>query len=359
MPPYKKPSRSTAADFFSTKDGSDVEEETYASDDSINAKKGVPTATDSRFAQLSDDEDDENINDDDDEDDVKGKGGALNQSAKRGHLHVFGDDEEDDDEEEDEIDSDLVQASEQKDFTELEDLVQSAPDVKGKKRKNKKLKPLTHEEVEKVNAKIKKTGLVYLSKIPPYMKPIKVRQILERFGEVNRIFLVPEDHKAYQRRVKYGGNKKKNFTEGWVEFVKKSHAKLAAETLNGNIIGGKKGNYYHDDILNIKYLHKFKWNNLTEQISYEKQVRQAKLRVEIAQATRENKNFIKNVERSKMVEGIQAKRREQKGEDATAHENSKVRREFDQRAVRTTRSDVSKPSVVSDERVSSILSKVF
>ncbi|KAK9240751.1 hypothetical protein V1525DRAFT_394872 [Lipomyces kononenkoae] len=140
------------------------------------------------------------------------------------------------------------------------------------------------------------------------MKPAKVRQILSRFGELDRVFLAPEDPKAYARRVRFGGNKKRNFVEGWVEFRDKKKAKLAASTLNGNIIGGRKGSYYYDDILNIKYLSKFKWHNLTEQIAYENQVRQAKLRAEISQATKENKAFIRNVERAKMIERIKEKR---------------------------------------------------
>lgn len=359
MAPYEKKPRSSAADFFSTKNDSGSDEDAHLSDDSEDIQKGSKQAADSRFTAFSDDEDVENgLSDEDDEEETKGKGGRS--SIKRG-LEKFGEDDDEDDEDEDdeEITESIKQDSELKDFTEIDDLAESAGVEQNRKRRSKKLKALTPDEVEKVNAKIKKTGLVYLSKIPPFMKPIKVRQILSRFGEVNRIFLVPEDPKAYQKRVKYGGNKKKMFTEGWVEFVKKSHAKLAAETLNGNIIGGKKGNYYHDDILNIKYLHKFKWNDLTEQIAYEKQVRQAKLRVEIAQATRENKAFIKNVERAKMIDGIQAKRKEKNGPNATADEEVKVRREFDQRTVKTTRSDISKPSVVSDERVSNILKKVF
>lgn len=359
MPPYSKKPRSTATDFFSTNDGSGSEEEENFSELSEEEQKGSKKTTDSRFtADFSDDDDEAEQNESGEEEESKGKASKGRGSAKR-TLDAFGaddeDDEDEDDEDNDEVTDALKEASETKDFTEIDDLDEEKPG----KRKNKKLKALTSDEAEKANAKIKKSGLVYLSKIPPFMKPVKLRQILSRFGEVNRIFLVPEDHKAYQKRVKYGGNKKKMFTEGWAEFVKKSHAKLAAETLNSNIIGGKKGNYYHDDILNIKYLHKFKWNNLTEQIAYEKQVRQAKLRAEIAQATRENKAFIKNVERAKMIDGIQAKRKEKHGPNATADEEVKVRREFDQRAVRTTRSDVSKPTAVNDERVSNILKKVF
>lgn len=35
-------------------------------------------------------------------------------------------------------------------------------------------------------------GIIYLSRIPPYMKPLKVRQIFSEYGEVGRVFLQPE-----------------------------------------------------------------------------------------------------------------------------------------------------------------------
>lgn len=69
------------------------------------------------------------------------------------------------------------------------------------------------------------------------MKPMKVKQLLSYFGEIGRIFLAPEDPKAYARRVRFGGNKKRNFDEGWVEFKSKKDAKLVAETLNATTIG--------------------------------------------------------------------------------------------------------------------------
>lgn len=37
-----------------------------------------------------------------------------------------------------------------------------------------------------------KRGVVYLSRIPPHMKPLKLRHLLESFGEVLRIYLAPE-----------------------------------------------------------------------------------------------------------------------------------------------------------------------
>ena len=52
----------------------------------------------------------------------------------------------------------------------------------------------------------------------------------------------------------------------WVEFAKKGVAKRVAEMLNGQPMGGPKRSAYHYDLWNLKYLHKFKWDNLTEEI---------------------------------------------------------------------------------------------
>ena len=35
-------------------------------------------------------------------------------------------------------------------------------------------------------------GLVYLSSIPPFMKPHKVRHLLSQYGDVGRVYLQPE-----------------------------------------------------------------------------------------------------------------------------------------------------------------------
>lgn len=45
---------------------------------------------------------------------------------------------------------------------------------------------------------------------------------------------------------------------GWIEFADKKIAKQVAESLNNTPIGGKKGDFYHDDIWNLKYLKGFK-----------------------------------------------------------------------------------------------------
>lgn len=71
--------------------------------------------------------------------------------------------------------------------------------------------------------------------------------------------------RAYLRR-KYTSTKKMHFTEGWVEFKDKKVARSVAEMLNAQPIGGKKGTRWRDDVWTMKYLPKFKWRMLTEQI---------------------------------------------------------------------------------------------
>ncbi|RVD86582.1 uncharacterized protein DFL_004850 [Arthrobotrys flagrans] len=206
------------------------------------------------------------------------------------------------------------------------------------------LKRLTPAQLAVSKTTLKKTGVLYLSRIPPYMSPPQIRHLLTPFGTINRIFLSPEPPHIYQKRIKNGGNKKRQFTEGWVEFAKKKDAKWCAESLNAQQVGGKKGGWWYDDVWNLKYLSGFKWNDLTEQIANENAARQARLRAEISQATRENKTYIRNVERAKMVENMQAAAKEKRkaaGIDdgaapaATANDKDKIRRTFKQRTAVT------------------------
>lgn len=63
-----------------------------------------------------------------------------------------------------------------------------------------------------------------------------------------------------------GKNTGKNFSEGWVEFEDKKVAKQVAAMLNGNPMGGKRRSAYHYDLWCLKYLPKFKWDHLSEEI---------------------------------------------------------------------------------------------
>ena len=174
---------------------------------------------------------------------------------------------------------------------------------------NSKLKPLTKSQLAASQLRARKTGVIYLSRIPPFMRPSTLKHLLTPYGTINRLFLTPEPAASYARRLKGGGNKKRSFVDGWVEFASKKHAKICAETLNGEIIGGKKGGWYHDDIWNIKYLRGFKWSDLMEQVQGEERMREGRMRAELQKEMRERKVFLGNVEMAKKEAGMEAKRK--------------------------------------------------
>jgi ESF2/ABP1 family protein len=139
--------------------------------------------------------------------------------------------------------------------------------------KSKKRKVLRESDLADSQSAISKTGVVYLSRIPPRLTPQKIRQLLAPFGSpVLRVFLAPESTEEYTRRTKAGGSKRKRFTEGWIEFEDKRVAKRVAENLNAERIGQKKGDFLYDDLWCLKYLPKFKWHHLNEQIGMTPQV---------------------------------------------------------------------------------------
>jgi ESF2/ABP1 family protein len=217
-----------------------------------------------------------------------------------------------------------------------------------------------------------RSGVVYVSRIPPFMKPHTLKHFLSPCAPsgLGRIFLTPESQDAHKSRVRAGGNKKRNFTDGWVEFVSKKEAKTAVETLNARIIGGKKGGYYYDDVWNLKYLKGFKWRHLTEQIANENAERTARMRAEDARERREAREYLKNVEKAKMLEGMEKKRSkkaslvedvagEQYGEDETKTQHAKDRgRQLKQIEVKI-KSVGDKSGIETSDEVKRVLSKIF
>ena len=108
-------------------------------------------------------------------------------------------------------------------------------------KKKKKVRKLKLTATEDFNAKLKKRGILYLSRIPPRMGPAKVKTLLSDFGPITRIYLVEEDKTVRKKRRKMGGSGGKRYTEGWVEFESKKVAKLVGETLNMSKITNHKG----------------------------------------------------------------------------------------------------------------------
>ncbi|OCF35355.1 pre-rRNA-processing protein ESF2 [Kwoniella heveanensis BCC8398] len=170
------------------------------------------------------------------------------------------------------------------------------PSVKRKKAKSKKPTP----------------GIVYISRLPPGMTPQKVRHLMGRWGEVGKVYAQRRDapsgynpNASTQKKQKHASA---NFSEAWVEFMDKSVAKTVASMLNAQVIGGKKGDRWRDDIWTMKYLSGFRWEMLGEQVAYERQAHQARLRNEIARSKTEQGEYLKNVELARVLEKRKAKK---------------------------------------------------
>lgn len=103
-----------------------------------------------------------------------------------------------------------------------------------KSEKKKIVKP--HSKPPKKN----KTGVVYFSSLPPYLKPMSLKTLLLQrgFGPITRVFLTPSVRSTSGSGRR--NNKRKTYSDGWVEFESKKTAKIAAEALNANIVGGPK-----------------------------------------------------------------------------------------------------------------------
>lgn len=199
--------------------------------------------------------------------------------------------------------------------------------------KKNKMKEKLLEEATKANNR----GVCYLSRIPPHMDHVKLRQILSQFGEIQRIYLAPEDPSSQVHRKRAGGFRGQVFSEGWVEFTKKSIAKRVANMLNGEQIGGRKRSAFYYDLWNIKYLSKFKWDDLTEEIAYKNAVREQKLPLVLSAAKREKDFYLSKVEKSRALSAIEERmKKKQKSQQETGTDNEppvgqpKVIRQFPQ-----------------------------
>jgi len=226
----------------------------------------------------------------------------------------------------------------------------------------KGVQPLTKEELASFNAAQENTGVVYISRIPPGMRPTKVRHLMSGYGEVGRVYLQQEDAKRAYLRKKYTATKKAHYTEGWVEFKNKKVARSVAEMLNAQPIGGKKGTRWRDDVWTMKYLPKFKWNMLTEQIAHESAVHAARLRVELSQSKREQQEYLKNVELARVL-GKRAERKRLAGkeDDAESAPRKKLKAgsEIPERPATNSRKREIPPDVHRTEQLGNVLSSIF
>merc|ERR1711879_165916 len=113
-----------------------------------------------------------------------------------------------------------------------------------------------------------------------------------------------------------GRKKKKNingynsgrYKEGWIEFEDKRIAKSVAKVLNLQEIAQKKGGAWAGQFWTLKYLSKFHWDNLHEQLEHERQLRKKKIREDHRAAKEEQSIYLKSIAEAKKSRSI-AKRR--------------------------------------------------
>jgi len=171
------------------------------------------------------------------------------------------------------------------------------------------------DESKDKDTKKRKPGIVFLSTIPPGYNVSQTTTFFSQFGRVGRVFLKPDE----REKARSKDNRARNFREGWVEFLSKRVAKEVANSLNSTAVGGKKRNKAHGTLWNVKYLPRFKWTHLTEQMALEKALHQSKMRTEVSKAKREAEHFRTGVEKGKRLEKAAAGKK-RKGDVVTAAE---------------------------------------
>ncbi|KAK6267264.1 hypothetical protein QUC31_018101 [Theobroma cacao] len=215
--------------------------------------------------------------------------------------------EEEDDEQQDEgldeTDQEAAKGDEEKQEADDDeaDGLEDGNGVPNKKKKKKK------EKLLKEAAEADNRGVCYLSRIPPHMDHVKLRQLLSQYGEILRIYLTPSGHppQVKGKRTRPSKVQEQEFSEGWVEFARKGIAKRVANMLNGEQVGGRKRSSFYYDLWNIKYLSKFKWDDLTEEIAYKSAIREQKLALEISAAKRERDFYLSKVDQSHALNSIE------------------------------------------------------
>ena len=219
--------------------------------------------------------------------------------------------------------------------------------------------------------KKKKPGVIYLSRLPPYLKPQTLRHLFAIHGPITNLFLTPEPPATYHNRVHiHHGNKKRQYTDGWIEFAHKRHAKACVDALNGRTTaeglgaGGmgarKKGRWYRDDVWSLKYLKGFTWSDLMQSARGEEREREEKVRVGVQREKRERQAFLTGVQSTKVEETRRRKKRKRNeaGEHGDQGQNKALNHE--RKGFRQNQVQRKEPKALEQaDEVKRVLSKIF
>lgn len=153
--------------------------------------------------------------------------------------------------------------------------------------------------------KQKQRGIVFISRLPPLVGPQKVREILSKFGALDRIFFKKESEESYKVRKQRTGNHAGGvrYEGGWVEFLDKRHAKKAAVLLNGTPFGkAVSAKHLQGDLWCIQYLSKVLWSDLRAQHEHKTEVRNVKATRAIEESRKETSEFLEKYQEKKAKE---------------------------------------------------------
>lgn len=114
-----------------------------------------------------------------------------------------------------------------------------------------------------------------------------------------------------------------------MEFTDKNMAKMVAMSLNSQKIFSKKKGFNSDELWNMKYLSKFRWEQLGEQQVQDNRTRKDRLMVELSKAKKQKELFMDNVEQSKSMMGMM--KRKEKKMKVGANSKAITKKDFKQR----------------------------
>lgn len=170
----------------------------YDSEENVAKSKGRAvkrrrTANTQDFFGVESDND-ESADDDDDKEEEEDRAGVKGKKSKRSKASQPASDDEDEDEDEDKDGGALLDSP----------------------KTSKPVKPLSTKPLKE--SKKNKTGVVYLSSLPPYLKPFALKNMIEKrnLGPITKVFLSPRmpSNSGSTRR----SNSRQLYNDGWLEF---------------------------------------------------------------------------------------------------------------------------------------------
>lgn len=230
-------------------------------------------------------------------------------------------------------------------------------DVRGQEVNYKTKTSAASTSKPKKKKKERTPGVVYLSSLPPYLKPSALRNLLAQrgFEPITRLFLTPASkHKHNSKK-----NSRQLYTEGWIEFASKKTAKRCAEALNAQLVGGRKGGFYYDDLWNMKYLKGMAWDELMAGIVEERREAEGRRDEERRKIAYETQAFVEGVEQGKKLEGMRKKRKSKTQNPQESGDGDDVQRVWRQHEVARGQKKKPQQEKSFDPEVQQVLSKIF